>query len=173
MFGIQGLLISAAVAAFLSGAGAWKITHTYDAAKLAKTELGYRTAELQARVEAAAEQAQEDKIVEAAAVAEASRQEAVTVHTLNLIHEVPQYVMVTKDQPCIPLGFVRLLDASVLGIDPASLPLPAGKSDDACSDVDPTALAKSIIANYGTAEANAEQLNALRQSISDLQRAAK
>lgn len=62
---------------------------------------------------------------------------------------------------CIPYGLVRLHDAAAIGVDPDTLPLPSGVSDDACSPVAVTALAEAIADNYAAARANAAQLNDL------------
>lgn len=101
----------------------------------------------------------------AAATAEASAQTRIVVRTRTLTERIPVYVPVSS--PCIPWGVVRVHDAAVLHVDPGSLQPPAGQPDDACSDVEPRAFVGAVVANYGIADANAEQLNALEASIQE------
>ncbi len=89
----------------------------------------------------------------AAISAEAAEQTRIIVRTRTLQQKVNVYVPVSS--PCVPWGVVRLHDAAVLHVDPGSLQPPAGQPDDACSDVAPRAFVDTVIANYGTADANA------------------
>ena len=98
-----------------------------------------------------------------AATAEKAAQTTIVYRTRTLIRKVAAHV--TASTPCIPWAVVRLHDAAVLHVDPASLQPPAGQSDDACSDVAPTAFVVTVIDNYAVADANAEQLNALEANI--------
>lgn len=83
-------------------------------------------------------------------------------HTVTLIKEVPKYVTVQQDaRSCVSYGLVRLLDAASSGRDPADLELPAGQSNDACAPVEASALAASVVENYGIARQNAAQLDGL------------
>lgn len=66
---------------------------------------------------------------------------------------------------CITYGFVREHDAAVQGVDPDTLPLPSGATDDACSPVAASALARAIADNYEAARANAAQLNDLIANV--------
>ena len=95
----------------------------------------------------------------AAAVSEAKAQERIIVRTRTIIERIPDHV--SNDSHCITYGLVRVLDAAALGVDPADLELPPGKSDDACAPVEATTLAGSVVDNYGTARQNAQQLDAL------------
>ncbi len=102
-----------------------------------------------------------------AAAAEGAEQTKIILRTRTLIKKVPTYVS-TSPAPargCITWGMLRLHDAAVLGVDPASLQPPAGEPDDACSAVDPAAFMAGVASNYGAAEANAEQLNALEKDL--------
>jgi hypothetical protein len=76
-----------------------------------------------------------------------------------ILVEVPRYV--TKDQACITYGFIRVLDAAAHGVDPATLNLPAGKSDGTCAPLEPAVVASKLVANITAAKLNAEQLDAL------------
>lgn len=83
----------------------------------------------------------------------------IVTRTRTLLQKVPVYV--TTSTPCIPWSVLRLHDAAVLGVDPSALPLPAGQSPNACSDVSTSAFVDTIIANYRAAQQNAQQLDDL------------
>lgn len=71
--------------------------------------------------------------------------------TQTLIKEVPIYVSAKADAECIvPAGFVRLHDQAAAGPE-ASLPSPAGGPLDAPSGVPLSAVAETVVANYGAA----------------------
>lgn len=165
---LKGLLISAAVAALLSGFSTWKITHDIYQGKVARMTLGYAEAEKKALAAQAARIERDNATTLAAAVAEGQVQISILRHTSVLKLEVPKYV--TIDRPCITWGFVRLHDAAVHGVSPDELPLAAGQSNDQCAPVDAIVLAQTIADNYGVARANAEQLNALAQVTAKLGR---
>ncbi len=160
---LKSLLISVAVSALLSGFGVWKITHDIYTGKIAKITLGYAEAEKKALAAQAKRLEADNATVLAAAVTEGQVQISILRHTSVLKLEVPRYV--TIDRPCITWGFMRVHDAAVHGVSPDDLPLPAGKLDGDCAPVDAIALARSIADNYGTARANAEQLDALSRVI--------
>lgn len=91
--------------------------------------------------------------------ADATAQAKIIVQT-RVIHErIPTYV--TVHTPCIPWSVVRVHDAAVLGVDPSTLSLPAGATDDSCSTVTAADLMAGIADNYAAARANAQQLNDL------------
>lgn len=104
-------------------------------------------------------QAATDKIALDAAVAEAQAQQKIVMQHNVITQEITKYVPVHVT--CITYGLVRLLDAASLGADPANSTVAAGKPDDACTSLTARQLAASVIDNYTTALANAEQLNAL------------
>lgn len=123
----------------------------------------------------AVEQHALDTEVSAGAVAEARAKQQIISHTDTIIQEVPTYVTSTIDHlvPCIPYAVVRVLDAAALTtpgalVSPGDLALPPGKSDDACTDIKASDLARSIVGNYGSALENAEQLNALEAKIKEI-----
>jgi hypothetical protein len=119
-----------------------------------------------AAVEAARKiQAAEDAVSLKSAVEEAKAQQQIVTRTETIVKEVPKYVPVASKCP-VTVGFIRVLDAAVLGVSPADLPLPAGKSNDSCADIDAPAVATRIIANYsGVCEANARQLTSLQEWV--------
>lgn len=66
---------------------------------------------------------------------------------------------------CVTYGLVRQHDAAALGVDPDTLPLPAGTTDDACAPVANADLADAISDNYAAARANAAQLDDLEANV--------
>ncbi len=156
-------LIGVAVVVIGAGlAGAW-LAHKVDRARYDALELRYRTAKVKAVEEAKAIQSAEDKVSLDRAVAEAAAQQKIVVQTQTITREISRHV--TDHSDCITYGLVRVLDAGVLGRDPNSLPLPAGKSDNACAPVTAASLAQRLVTNFAAARANAEQLNALEAWI--------
>ena len=123
-----------------------------------------KTAEEKAVQQAKDTQAAQDKVSLDAAVAEAQAQQKIVTVTQTIIKKVVQHVQ--DHSNCITYGLVRVLDAGIYGIDPDTLPLPAGKSDDACAPVAASTLAERVISNYAIARGNAEQLNALEAWVS-------
>ncbi len=85
------------------------------------------------------------------------RQVVVRYVTRTLIEKVPVYVSPEVDRRYpLPVGLVRLHDAAARG--EAEIPGPAGEPDDAPSDVTPSALAQTLIGNYGDYYACREQV---------------
>ena len=103
------------------------------------------------------------KVDTATAKASTVAQVRIVTRTRTLLQKVNVYVPVSD--PCVPWGLVRLHDAAVLGVDPSTLHAPAGAADDACSDVKPAALMAGVIANYGAAQQNAQQLTDLEADL--------
>ena len=155
-----GILALLAVVAGLVAGGAYE-EHRIDAGKLSALELSYQTASATAAAQAAATQKQLDQATQTATTAALASQSSLNAQLQTEVLSVPTYVK-TPATPCVPWGFIRVLDATVLGSDPASLPLPAGAANDACSTFSYATVAASIVANYGHAEFNAAQLTALQ-----------
>lgn len=156
----------AVVVAFLAGAGSgsW-ITHELAQAKADRLELAQQRAYNKAiNAARAAERTQAQKDFKAEKE-HLQRQRRNSVRYVNLTKEVPVYVTEIQDRACVPYGLVRVLDAAALGSDPAALELPPGKSNDDCSPLEPSALARGILRNYEVAQQNAEQLDALIASV--------
>ncbi len=85
------------------------------------------------------------------------RQVVVRYVTRTLIERVPIYVSPEVDRRYpLPVGLVRLHDAAARG--EADLPGPAGEPDDAPSDTPASALASTLIGNYGDYYACREQV---------------
>lgn len=75
----------------------------------------------------------------------------IAYRTRVLIKEVPAYVSPAADAECVvPAGFVRLHDAAALG-SPTGVPGPARGPVDAPSGVPLSAVAATVVGNYGVA----------------------
>jgi len=150
-------LVLAGLAAFVLGC---TLTHKLDAAASEAQTIKYQQAVAAANAAAAATQ---NKITQAALVASDKRSAQLTQENATLQTELSDVSkhLDAKAMPCIPYGFIRLHDAAVLRVAPASLALPAGKSDGSCAPFTAAQLATAIIGNYNRALHNADQLNAL------------
>jgi len=85
------------------------------------------------------------------------RQVVVRYVTRTLIEKVPIYVSPEVDRRYpLPVGLVRLHDSAARG--EAEVPGSAGEPDDAPSDVAASALAQTLIGNYGDYYACREQV---------------
>lgn len=155
---LQIRLIAYAVLALTILGAVGYVKYEWDSGRAAKHKLDVVQAQQRAVVAAVVST---DRV---AAQHETQAQATIQTVTRTIVKRIPTYVHVSTPGapvPCIPWGFVRLHDAAVLGVDPASLPNPAGQSDDACSTITYPDLAARIADNYAAARANAEQLNAL------------
>lgn len=84
--------------------------------------------------------------VQAASDTSAAREKVRTV-TRTLIEKVPQYVPADADRDCVvPRGWVRLHDAAAAGLSS-----PSGGPDEAASGVPLSAVAATVVSNYGVA----------------------
>lgn len=162
--GLQGLLIAAGAAAVISGTTVGVLVHKVDSSKMAAVELADARATTKAVELAKVDLAKRDKVTLDTAVKEADAQQKIVTRTVTLTKEVKTYVH-EKALPCIPLGFIRLLDAAALEADPDTLPLPAGDNNDTCAALTAAALAEGVVSNYGTGQQNAEQLTAAQNWI--------
>lgn len=161
--GIQTYLIIGTVTLAVGAAsGAW-VGYRIESGKVAAIRTADAEAETQAVKLADSNRAAQDAVTLASALSEAEAQEKVITVTQTITKEIPAHVPPAVDATvCVPYGLIRLLDASALQADPDSLSLPAGQSDGSCAPVKASALAQSVIANYGIAQSNAEQLTALQ-----------
>lgn len=167
MFGLNPYSIALKVAIGLMVAAlAAFVMHRIDSGTISDLKLSIAQGNLE-RTEAANAALQHDaKIISMAAVGEATAQQQIVTQTLTTANEVTHYVKDTST--CITWGLVRVLDAAATGVGPADLPLPAGQSDDACAPIGAAALAGSVVRNYGAARQNAEQLNRLIGTVTQL-----
>jgi hypothetical protein len=154
--------------ALLVGVPASLVVHKMDTAALEKVQLADAKAEVVATVKAAATTHTLDTQNGTAAVAEVKAQVQIVHDTQVITKEIPVYVTPAQDarSPCaVSVGLLRVLTAAQTGADPASLPSPAGATDDACTAVGLSDLAASLSGDFGAARANAEQLNALIAAV--------
>lgn len=166
LFNLKGLLVALGVGLVAGSVLSGVVVHKVDQASYAalqsrydKRELAWGQAVQKAKDDAARTQKAQDDATLAHAITEAQAQERIVTRTQTIIQKVDHYV--TDRSTCITYGLIRVLDAAATGRDPESLQLPAGQSDDACAPVDAPTLARSVVANYGVARQNAEQLDGL------------
>ncbi len=163
MFTSKLVAIIGVIMTLFGSIGTGIVIHKIDHAHYADLELSYQLATGAALKQALSRQKAEDAIVLAGAVAEAKSQQQIGAVTIETTKEIVRHV--SDHSNCITLGLVRVLDAEVLSVAPGSLSLASGQSDDTCAPIKASALATSIVANYGIALQNAEQLNALEDSV--------
>jgi hypothetical protein len=180
MFGIPflspGLLIKtgavlAAVAA-VTFAG-WEVVHTIQVNAVQKLVAQNAVASSAAVAQAAVVEAKQADVnahsadVSAVHQTTLARQAAVVKAKVHKhVHEPRPASPGAPPAPgCITYGLVRQHDAAALGVDPDTLPLPSGATDDACSPVKNADLADAIGDNYAAARANAQELNDLQANV--------
>lgn len=156
-----GILIALSIVVAIAGFGG-VIAHKLDEGKYQKLVAAQAQAAALALTQAQEKQKVFDNIALSEAQKERDEQAARATQSEASLREVGNHVSVqTITRSCVPLGFVRLLDAAAYGRSAASLPLPAGKSDGSCAPVDWNGVARSVVSNYSTSQANAIQLNHL------------
>jgi hypothetical protein len=172
--GWQGYLIGGALVALLAGAGTGYVVHKMDSATIAQMKLDDANAEKVALNKALSEQQAIDQSNQEAAVKEASAQTKIITQTQTITKTVTLHV---HDKILCPggitFGIVRVLYAAENGLDPATVPLASGQSDDSCAAYEPSQFTSDIAADFGAARANAEQLNSLIASITNNNATAK
>lgn len=156
---VKIVAIIAGVAAVAIGS-AWT-THQVDQAHWLKIEAGWKDAKLEAVENAKKVQAAEDKVSLTVAVNEAAGQQKVVEKITTVVREVQSHVP-NASKCAVTVGFVRVLNAAVLGVGATDLSYAAGQPDDACAPTDPRTLVLNIIANYQSCLANAQQLGSLQ-----------
>lgn len=162
--GLWGYVASALAAAALSG----YLVHTFDDDTYQKLKLADAQASIRASQVVASIQKKIDAANLASALQEEKAQQQIITQTQTVTKEIPVYVHDTISCPGPSVGLARLLYASAAGVDPATVSLAAGQSDDACSDVTASEVASWFSQFAGAARENAEQLNALEASIRSL-----
>jgi hypothetical protein len=159
--GIQTYLIVGAVAAILAGFSAGYVVHRMDETTITSMKLAASLAEVDAVNMIAKHVRDSDKIVLDAAVKEAAAQTRIVTQTATLTKEIPSHV---KDSStCITFGLVRVLNAAATGASPRDTA--PGQPDDACAGVSWRSLAGDLTDDYASGNANAEQLNALEDTV--------
>jgi hypothetical protein len=165
---IQGGCVLAIVAAL--GFGGWSVVHSIKVGAV-KDIVAADTAHA-AQVDAAGA-----KIDAAQSAVDAHSSEVSATHQTAIAVSaavVKQKVRTHVHEPlptappavgCVTYGLVRQHDAAALGVDPDTLPLPSGVTDDTCSPVANADLADAIADNYAAARANAAQLDDLEANV--------
>lgn len=159
--GWKGYALTAAICLAVGFAQGWTVRGWKADADATDASIKAHAAQL-AAVNAArlaeAAQAQTTHRIEAKA---AEAQVVIREVTRTLIEEVPVYVTPDVDARFdVPAGFVRLHDAAAAGR--AVVPDPAGQSDDAASGLAFSAVATTVVGNYGQCLATARQLTDLQ-----------
>lgn len=157
------LIIGAVMGAFaLGGAGAGYATYKIMDDKIARMELADQKALTDAVTIKGLMQHDADVAGQEAAVDLAKRQQALEDQGKQTIVRIPTYVTKLQDaHNCVTWGLVRVHDAAALGVDPSSLNLPSGVTNDTCSPFVSSQLAERITLNYTAALHDANQLDAV------------
>jgi hypothetical protein len=166
MFGLDYAKI--AVLVITAAAGAF-VAHKLDLGKInhLKTEivqlkLDHEVAVRKALEWATAKQKDYDREAIAAAQNDARRQSDLAADAnerVRALASIPPRVLV---RGCLTYEFVRQLDAAIVASGAASaLPLPAGKSADACAPVDAPHVVQWLLGIVDTAKRNGAQLDGL------------
>jgi hypothetical protein len=101
-----------------------------------------------------------------AAAHDAQVQTDIRWRTRIQIKEVPVYVTAETDRRFpLPVGLVRLHDASALGLDLSAVPDPAGRADGEASAVAASDLGRVVAANYGECRADQARLTELQDWV--------
>ena len=123
----------------------------------------YQAVEAAARAKAAQVAKAQAQVTKAAGEAYTVMAGHIASQTKTIIQRIPIYVTPAIDRSYpLSVGFVRVSDASALGLDVSAVPLPAGKSDADASTVAPSYAAGVIAGNYGGCRATNAQLAALQ-----------
>lgn len=170
--GWQGLALAAGLSALLAGAGTGYIVHRIDASALSDLKASDAAAQTKAVQAASLALQKQDKAVLDAAVAEARSQQQIVTKTVTLIKEIPVHVTDTSECGTPTFGLIRLLQSAALGTDTTGIAPSPGQPDGACSGLSWRSFATDLADDYGNARANAEQLNALEDSVVAIHNAA-
>ena len=165
MFGLSTIAveaIAAAVVALLIFGGGMKAGIDIEADKYDKLKASYAIAQQKATAAAAAQQMAVDRAaLDAAAQETKAQSDRAAALTKELVNAKNHISIKTISANCVPYGFLRVLYAGGHGVTADSLALPAGSTDATCSPVGWLDVATAILHDYGQANANATQLNAL------------
>jgi hypothetical protein len=168
---IKSVLIAGSLSGAICAAGAgylgYHLTAKMKDGEIAALRLSYAQAEKAAIIKAAALQKSQDDAGTRIALAAAAAHERIVTRTVTTVKEVPIYVTRETDARFpLPCGFVRLHDAAALGVDPADIPNPAGKSDGEACEVANSQAISIVAANYGLYLAEDAKLTALQDWVS-------
>lgn len=154
---LRQILLGIALLGALAGY-AWLTGQRIDAAETRATTAESSAAA--ARSDLAASQASEHIVTKYVDRVQIVRERGATI-----IQKVPVYVTAQADSHCIvPVGFVRLHDAAATS---TTLPDPAGPADAQPSGLALSTLAGTVVDNYTTCHATAENLTTLQDWVRD------
>jgi hypothetical protein len=136
----------------IGASSSWWLTRDHYLGVIARNALAAAQAVIDAATNARDAQASADKITHDSDVKNAEAHQRIQTVIKTITREVPAHVTPQTDATFpLPCGALRVHDAAARGVETASIPLPAGKSDGDKCDV-ATSLAFTIIAeNYATA----------------------
>lgn len=145
-------LAGAALAfAAVFGSGMW-LEGTIKDRTIFKMQRDQANAVVAAQAIAAQHQAEADRITHDADVSNAAAHQKIITVTQHIIQKVPQYVTPQTDARFpLPCGFIRLHDASALGVEPSEISLPANNVDGDKCPVTTSDAGSIIAANYALA----------------------
>lgn len=163
-----GIYAGMLVAVLFAG---WMVVHSIQqgAIKDIKAQDAQVTAQAQAtgaKIDAASAEVDLKSDADANAHQQALAATAAVIHqkVKSHVHEPPPPVDGAPLRVgCVSYGLVRQHDAAALGVDPDTLPLPSGVTDDTCAPVENADLASAISDNYAAARANAQELTDLQK----------
>lgn len=153
------------VAALVLAAGGFYAGYRWEMGAYQKLKAQDAQASAAAVTAALSNQRRVDQLNSDAAMRQVLAQQKIVTQTVTVTKEIPRYV---HDQVICPgptVGLARVLRAAAAGVDPASLSVAPGQSDDTCSDVTPSEVAGWFTDYASASRQNAEQLNGLVASI--------
>lgn len=165
MIPFQSQIITGAVCLVVGFGAGWKVRDALADAKEAKVALAASQALARATADTLRRTEASNAVTEVIGAKSAARQVQIRTVTQEIIREVPTYVTVQADARCdVSTGFVRHHDRAASGA-PASLPDPAGPSNDAPSGVALSTVSRTLAENYGQCIADSGRLLDLQEWI--------
>lgn len=172
--GLRLNLVTAAVCLAVGGVAGGQVVRLIKNGEISRLERDQAELQVRAIREAVARTQEQARITTQASQRAAENQAKVEIRYHTLRQKVPVYVTREADaRAVVPLGAIRLLDAAAAGADPDGVSFAAGKSHDVAAGVELSTLVGVVVANYGVANANAQQLSDLQEWIRQQQNLAR
>lgn len=163
---IKGYLLTGAVCLAAGLAGGGLLGTALKNGQIERIERNHAEEQTRAVRAALAQVQDQARVTTRSGQAAAENQARLETRYRILRQKVPVYVTRKADADlAVPLGAVVLLDAAARGDDPDGVSFAAGQSYDTASELTLAQLIDSIVANYGLANANAQQLSDLQDWI--------
>ncbi|MDO1559077.1 hypothetical protein Q0812_06505 [Brevundimonas sp. 2R-24] len=165
----RGLLAWAVAATLAAGAQTWRVDRLKADAGRAEAARARELADARvAEARQVAEIIERQRLInvdsDRAALAAERR---IAAASRSLSQQVESHAPSSDPDHCpVPVGLVRLHDAAAQGLS-SPLPDPAGRSDDAASGLESSALAATVVENYGACHAVADRLTRLQAWVAD------